>query len=605
MFVIMRFRRSLKILLGSCLLILSITVIYLKFALDHPNMPKATLSTGYYSEPISVELIRDRDCNIYYTLDGSIPTEKSLLYTEPIVITNRSNQQDILSRYDNLVKEKYYPENKNVDKGTVIRAICVNRFGNASNILTNTYFVGIDEPKDEVTVSIVADKEDLFGKNGIYVTGAEYDTWFENGKIGDEPELNFFKNLEAKCDIEIFINDQNIVKQNAGLQIQGSGSRYQYIKRFAIVSRTEYSGSDTFDGELFDGIKTHSIMLKNTETDAIIKDLFYDRDISTQDSRKCKVFLNGEYMYDAYIMEKYDKNYFYQHYGAKKPVVIKCASLAHGEETEGDTYFDLYRWIMETDFSDERNWEELNRKIDIQSYIDNTCIQALMANWDYEENGKNYMCWRTVSDEKTEKCDGKWRWCIYDMDILPLTQNAFRLDNPAELNTFTSGGEFIDYKLNETVFYNAFKNNDEYKKMFVNSYMDIVNNNFSKSYIEKVLEDNSFDVNWDDGFLINRVKYATDFIRQEFGLCGKLCDVSITSTNKEGGSVKVNTSYIDLIDGEWIGKYYSDYPIEVVAYPAKGYEFVGWSGDVISSDEVISLRLEENINIKVKFRKIK
>ena len=40
-----------------------------------------------------------------------------------------------------------------------------------SEAVTATYFVGENPYRDKLVVSLVADPEDLFGENGIYVTG--------------------------------------------------------------------------------------------------------------------------------------------------------------------------------------------------------------------------------------------------------------------------------------------------------------------------------------------------------------------------------------------------------------------------------------------------
>lgn len=45
--------------------------------------PEVSLISGEYSSPISIEILED-DGEVYYTTDGSIPTENSVLYTGPI-----------------------------------------------------------------------------------------------------------------------------------------------------------------------------------------------------------------------------------------------------------------------------------------------------------------------------------------------------------------------------------------------------------------------------------------------------------------------------------------------------------------------------------------
>ena len=64
-----------------------------------------------------------------------------------------------------------------VDKATIVRAVAVNSEGERSAVITETYFVGLDEAyREETVISLIADPEALFGINGIYVTGGPMTT---------------------------------------------------------------------------------------------------------------------------------------------------------------------------------------------------------------------------------------------------------------------------------------------------------------------------------------------------------------------------------------------------------------------------------------------
>ena len=69
--------------------------------------------------------------------------------------------------------KNYTPDPRPVEKGTVIRAVFVNERDIASEILTQTYFIGLQPPERGYTLSLVFDYDDLFGEDGIYVTGKE------------------------------------------------------------------------------------------------------------------------------------------------------------------------------------------------------------------------------------------------------------------------------------------------------------------------------------------------------------------------------------------------------------------------------------------------
>jgi uncharacterized repeat protein (TIGR02543 family) len=83
---------------------------------------------------------------------------------------------------------------------------------------------------------------------------------------------------------------------------------------------------------------------------------------------------------------------------------------------------------------------------------------------------------------------------------------------------------------------------------------------------------------------------------------GPLRDVTIRQPDKDMGVVYVNRLLIDenisleLLNGlVWTGKYFSDVNIPVRAIARKGYEFVGWTGDIISNRPKISITAGVNI----------
>ena len=59
----------------------------------------------------------------------------------------------------------------------------------------------MEEYQDINVVSVVADPDDLFGDNGIYVTGREYDEWYAGDRGPADILVNF---LKKGCN---FLND--------------------------------------------------------------------------------------------------------------------------------------------------------------------------------------------------------------------------------------------------------------------------------------------------------------------------------------------------------------------------------------------------------------
>ena len=113
-----------------------------------PEAPVFSLNGGVYEEAIEVSLAGEGD--IYYTLNGDVPTTSSTKYSEPFVIE---------------------PSTTTPPKGTVIRAAVI-KDGETSYVSSNTYFVGEgmwDYVGNYPFVNLIATQYDLWdSSNGIY-----------------------------------------------------------------------------------------------------------------------------------------------------------------------------------------------------------------------------------------------------------------------------------------------------------------------------------------------------------------------------------------------------------------------------------------------------
>ena len=113
--------------------------------------------------------------------------------------------------------KNYTPDPQPVEKGTVIRAVFVNERDIASEILTQTYFIGLQPPERGYTLSLVFEYDDLFGEDGIYVTGKEYDEWYLSGDSSAEaPVPNFEKKREVRATAELLGESGDILNQAVG-----------------------------------------------------------------------------------------------------------------------------------------------------------------------------------------------------------------------------------------------------------------------------------------------------------------------------------------------------------------------------------------------------
>ena len=558
-------------------------------------------------------------------MDGSIPDQNSLEYKEPIRIYDRSKEDNKWNSIQNVITdwEKYQPDKTPVDKAFIVRAAAVNENGVISETVTQSYFVNLQQYNDEVVISLVADPDELFGDNGIYVTGKEYDEWYLERGTGDAPVANFRKTgeeAEIAASFEVYFEREKLEKecfdiftaensfgQNVGIRIQGAGSRREAKKRFSVFARKEYSGSKWFDSTFLEDRRIHSIALRDGFANSMVPYLVKDRDTVSQEAFPAVVFLNGEYWYHTYVQEKFSESFFEEKYGIEKDNVLMIKNSLSDTWEDYELYSQVYSFSQENDLSDQENFEFFCNMIDLQSYIDFSCINAYLANVDYDIN-KNYIMWRSRQIYDDEYQDGRWRWLIFDMDDVAYQEidSVTQENNWVKVNSFSKCGGGVSFALNESALFKALCRNESFCEQFVITFMDLVNENFSVKSVEKVLEQWGEVITWNDSFFLKRADYIVPYLAEEFQLTGSLEEVELTINDINGGKISLNTIVPTMENGVWKGQYYTDYPITVTAKASPGYQFVGWDGDVTSTETVITTEiLEGGIQLNAVFEKTK
>ncbi len=556
--------------------------------------PVFSHESGFYEEEFLLTLEAEKGETIYYTLDGSKPTEDSLRYEKGILIQNVSNQPNVCNSVRKVVQEwmDYEPSDHPVDKAVIVRAVAMNKLNQTSEVVTHTYFVDEEKYKDKNVLSIVADFDDLFGSNGIFVTGNGFDQYYLSNGESEWVAPNFLQSgrkWEIPGNIQLFENGTESLNQEVGIRTQGASTRLNPKKRMSIFAREEYSGSQYFDNLTFDGKKSHSFSLNSSISNVALPALVKDRTVSVQEAVETVAFLNGEYWYNTYALEKYNKYYFNETYGVdpENVILIKNQDISEGPENSYDIYGQLLAYAANTDFSIPENYETLETMADMQSYIDYICANVYLCNMDMSET-KNYLLWRTITDDGSEMGDGRWRWVMYDTDCVEwINKTYYNAETRASINSFSATMQYTGMSINKHVLFSSAKNSPEFCRQFVTTFLDMANVNFAVENVEKEFAKWEQSIDIYGSFFEHRFDYIVPYMAEEFGLTGTLEEVTLKVNDVESGTIQLNTTIPDLSGGSWTGKYYTDYPITVTAIPADGYEFVGWSGSVESNSDTI------------------
>ena len=564
-------------------------------------------SSGFYEDSFDLQITAGEGTQIYYTLDGSKPTTESTRYTGPIRVYNRSEEPNVWRSQQRVVLDwqTYTPDPTPVDKAFIVRAIAVDENGAVSKSVTATYFVDLAEYAEKTVVSLIVDPEDFWGENGIYVTGKKYDDWYLGDRTQEAPTANFRKWGSERPAYFLYFSKDKAFGQDIGVRVAGQSTRNYAKKNVSVHAKERYGGSDMFEQNIFEDTQSRKLTIRGGFAHAVCQMLVRDRNFGTQQSQRTAVFINGEFWYDANILEKYDALYFYEHFGVNPNNIVSVEEQEYldiGEEGEELLLNEIYDYLAAYDLSDDAHYAGFAELVDLQSYIDYMCFNIYIDNMDFSEQ-KNCIWWRSREVTSKPYEDGKWRFLLYDLDAMEWNDaGIWGVESQAEKNSFALIPLYNRKEpINQQPMFMALKENPAFVKQFVLTFMDMVNTNFRYENVKAVLDaygpagDNyqgsHQSLSYYETFFATRPQYIVPYMAEEFGLTGTLASVDLAVNNSDGGYIRLNTIEPDLFAGTWSGQYYTDFPVTVTAVAKDGYVFKGWSGAINSAEETVELKL--------------
>ncbi len=607
------------------------------------DKPIFEYTSGFYEEAFLLHLYSPAGENIYYTLDGSEPSADSFVYKTPIWIMDNSPEENNYASRKDLSPSSDYTPDFPVDKAVVVRAACYNPFTNQiSEVVTETFFVGYDlktEYEGMAVISLAVDPGDLFdSQTGIYGNGAEYEAYLENGGIKDGIVMDSYidekgetqhrymasnafhdgKEWERKASVSYFDETHShIFTQNTGIRISGNSTRSAAQKSFNLFARDIYDDLEIIPYAFFNPSNIYStIKLRNgggnTQhikfLDAFLEEAVKERGISTQDSKPCVVFLNGEYWGIYNIRERYNEEYLALRYGLdlENIMIVKAGNAITSPEETMAAYKYMLDVVTECDLMYDDTYALACELVDIQNLIDYCCINLYLDNRDVAF-GYNTALWRTTQKE-TPFSDGKWRFMLYDLD------ECIHPDS-----NIWDGREnwMAEHPLMMEPVLLSLLDNESFRRQFCISFMDLANTTFSyermhpmlvkwsslyeaqtikdhQRFYDPLYNTETFrqEVRSIDTFFQKRFLFAMESLAKTFQLQGELTRISVSSNVPSGGTFTINTASLDGC-GTWEGYYYSDFPVTITVQPNEGYHFVSWQGDASGTDSTISVSLDK------------
>lgn len=399
------------------------------------DMPLANIMGGSYDNAQSVSLSCDTEgAEIYYTTDGTEPTQSSARYAGTISVASTG-----------MIQARAY-KNGYIESG----------------ITTESYIIG--EQHTLPIVSLVTDPDLLFGaEHGIYT--------------------NYSEEWEVPASMALIEDGRQVFVQNIGLRLFGAYSRSDDQKSFAIFARGRYGDSSLsfrfFDTQPFTEYKSIVLRAGGNDgkltklRDVLAADLAAgELNVEYMDYRACLVYLNGEYWGVYYMREKVNKYYLAQHYDIEDLTSIDLL-VGNGSVLAGDNsdYKALIEFCKNHSLADQENFNYVASQIDVDNYMDWCIAEIFFSNADLG----NVKFWRS------SEADNKWRWILYDIDwgFYKVARNATKLF----FNEEGRGASFMY----STQLSRSMLQNDAWREAFLEKFAELLNTRFSASYMTERL----------------------------------------------------------------------------------------------------------------------
>lgn len=392
--------------------------------------PSFSSDGGYTEKGTKIALFTNDESTIYYTTDGSFPTNKSKKYTGEITI----------------------------NKTTVIKAIAYKDDYIESEIVSRTFIVG--RKHDLPIISISTDNQSL---NKLLV--------------------NYYLEQEKKISFEYYESDGSLgVSFIGGTKLTGMDSRKRDQKSMAIYLRKEYGlqevtypffkDSDVLTYSSFTlrnaGEDPYAIRIQDTVLTYALKG---QMDIDMQDYRAVVVYLNGEY-YGLYNMrEKLNGDYLKSNYNLEDGEydLIKYVTATSGTTKN---YQNLVNYVRTHNTKDKKVYEYIQSQLDLQEFCNYLIVESYYGNTDQG----NIRYWKSKN--------GKWRFMLYDLDWslwnTNLSMNYTVLNRNIPPVTYLYTAYEIARKLYQ---------NNEFKELYLKTLAYHLENTFKPSRMNKIVDE--------------------------------------------------------------------------------------------------------------------
>ncbi len=389
---------------------------------------------------------------IYYTLDGTPPTDESTLYTAPITLKQSASLRAVV------YADGFLP----------------------SVVVTRTFLA--EEPHSLGIVCLTCDPDDLFGyARGIWANGPGWTSTFPH--MG----ANYWKDWEREVYFEYYDTSGDLgIGFSAGIKNHGQYSRAEAQKSVSVNLKEEY-GSDTVHYPFFgeNGMKIFDNLLLRTggqdwKTTNLV-DAYCARviegqmDLDHMDEVPVAMYVNGEYWGMYYLREKINESYIYYHSGIEADNLDAIKGSNTEETGSYDAHQALLQYIRTHNLANQECFDYVASQIDIAEWTNYWITETFFGNTD-TGNIRFY---------NSRDGSSKWRWILFDMDwaLYPTTyqyNSIWQFIDPE--------GHGVENMFSTTIAVGLFKN-AAYKQYFIETYAAYMHTVFDTQRMLTILDE--------------------------------------------------------------------------------------------------------------------
>ncbi len=389
--------------------------------------PSISKSGGVYNVE-KLELAMEGLGDIYYTLDGTNPTNKSTKYTGPITL----------------------------NKTTIVKMVTYENGKKSSDVISNSYV--INEKHDLPILSISVDTNSFNNLN-----------------------KNVWSNKVIKAHAD-FYEDGGSFSQDCGLKLFGGDSRSLKKKSYALKFNSTYS--HTLNYKMFDNkdiVEFNTLVLRSgsqEQASSMIRDEFVSTmvinymDLDAQGVKPVVLYINGNYYGVYFIREKIDDKFIERNHNVTGGTNLINAFTYTAEEGSNKDFVSLRSYAKNNDLTTKEAYDYINSKLDVDNYIDYYILQYVTCNYDLQNI-------RMYNNKKID--NGKIKLIVYDNDY------ALRTDSGAYFMDYLLNPYFLKPLPDMSLLDGMIKNKD-FRKRFLERISYFYKNVWTKEHINKTYD---------------------------------------------------------------------------------------------------------------------